>query len=119
MEKLLKDASYNAKPKYIGRIGIKVEEKSRPLKVVFNTEKEKRSLFGNLKALKAVESYQGVSLSDDYTRAERDMIKAWSNQAKEKNTAEPNDSNIIWRVRGNPKSGFMLRKFAKVIPTDQ
>ena len=70
-------------------------------------------------ALKGAESYQGVSLSDDYTRAERDMIKAWSNQEKEKNTAEPNDSNIIWRVRGNPKSGFVLRKFVKVIPTDQ
>ena len=66
-----------------------MEERSRPLKVVFNTGKEKRSFFGNLKALKGVESYQGVSLSDDYTRAERDMIKAWSNQAKEKNTAEP------------------------------
>ena len=31
--------------------GIKTEGKSRPIKVVFNTEKEKRNLFGNLKAL--------------------------------------------------------------------
>ena len=72
VEKLLKDASYKATPKYIGRIGIKTGEKSRPLKVVFSTEKEKRNLFGNLKALKGIESYQGVSISDD-TRAERDI----------------------------------------------
>ena len=63
--------------------GIKTEGKSRPIKVVFNTEKEKRNLFGNLKALlKGIEKYQGVSISDDYTRAERDLIKAWAAQAK-------------------------------------
>ena len=116
VEKLLKDASYKATPKYIGRIGFKTGERSRPLKVAFSTEKEKRNLFGNLKALKGIKSYEGVSISDDYTRAERDMIKTWSNQAKEKNNMEPNNSNIIWRVRGNPKSGFMLRKFAKAPP---
>ena len=84
VEKLLKDASYKATPKYIGRIGFKTGERSRPLKVAFSTEKEKRNLFGNLKALKGIKSYEGVSISDDYTRAERDMIKTWSNQAKEK-----------------------------------
>ena len=116
---LLKDTAYNASPKYIGRIGNKADGKSRPLKVVFNTEKEKRNLFANLKALKGLEKYQGISISDDYTRAERDMIKTWATQAKEKNTLEPKDSNVIWRVRGNPKSGLMLRKFAKAPSTNQ
>ncbi|MEO0336452.1 MAG: hypothetical protein AAF202_08660 [Pseudomonadota bacterium] len=58
-------------------------------------------------------------ISRSHLRAERDMIKPWSNQAKEKNKQEPQDSNVVWRVRGNPKSGFMLRKFAKVLPTEQ
>ena len=115
---LLKDTAYNALPKYIGRVGTKTDGKSRPLKVVFSTEKEKKNLFANLKALKGIEKYQGISISDDYTRAERDMIKTWAIQAKEKNNLEPNDSNIIWRVRGNPKSGLMLRKFAKVPSTN-
>ena len=82
---LLKDTACNASAKYVGRIGIKIEGKSRPIKVVFNTEKEKRNLFGNLKALKGTEKYQGVSISDDYTRAERDLIKTWAAQAKNKN----------------------------------
>ena len=49
---LLKDVSYKADPNYIGRIGIKKEGNSRPLKVVFETDIQKKRLFGNLKALK-------------------------------------------------------------------
>ena len=40
------------------------EGKSRPLKIVFNTLHEKRNLFNNLKALKEVERYRNISVSD-------------------------------------------------------
>ena len=89
------------------------EGKSRPLKIVFNTLHEKRNLFNNLKALKEVERYRNISVSDDYTIAERTIIREWVAKAKEKNQAEPQDSKTIWRVRGSPKSGLMLRKFTK------
>ena len=113
VDNLLKDVAYKVVPKYIGRVGNKAEGKSRPLKIVFNTDEEKRKLFSNLKALKGVDKYQKVSISDDFTIAERELIKVWAKKAKEKNEVEPPDSNIIWRVRGNPKSGLILRKIAK------
>ena len=75
------------------RQNISVGSGSRPLKVVFSTEKKKRNLFGNLKAPKGIESYQGFSIADDYTRAEHDMIKTWSIQAKEKNNMELNNTS--------------------------
>ena len=114
---LLKDVSYKAE--YIGRIGVKEEGKSRPLKVVFESDSHKQGLFGNLKALKGNEKYQSMSISDDYTLAERQVLRSWANQAKEKNDQEPKDSNIIWRVRGNPKSGLILKKFYKAPQSNQ
>ena len=59
-----------------------------------------------------------MSISGDNTLAEGQVLKSWANQAKEKNNQEQNnqeqkDSNIIWRVRGNPKSGLILKKFNK------
>ena len=116
---LLKDISYKADPKYVGRIGVKREGRSRPLKVVFESDSQKQGLFGNLKALKGNEKYQSMSISDDYTYAERQVLKSWANQAKEKNNQEPKDSNIIWRVRGNPKSGLILKKFNKAPQSNQ
>ena len=116
---LLKDISYKADPKYVGRIGVKREGRSRPLKVVFESDSQKQGLFGNLKALKGNEKYQSMSISDDYTYAERQVLKSWANQAKEKNNQELKDSNIIWRVRGNPKSGLILKKFNKAPQSNQ
>ena len=48
---LLKDVSYKADPKYIGRISVKKEGKSRPLKIVFESDSQKQGLFGNLKEI--------------------------------------------------------------------
>ena len=117
VDNLLKDVLYKAKTSYVGRIGKKTEGKSRPLKVAFKTEEEKRKLFSNLKAMKGVDKYKGISISDDYTIAERQMIKEWAEKAKNKNQEEPADSSFIWRVRGNPKSGLTLRKLVKKGPS--
>ena len=83
---LLKDVSYKADPKYVGRIGVKKEGKSRPLKVAFESDNQKQGLFGNLKALKGNEKYQSMSISDDHTLAERQVLRSWAKQAKEKTT---------------------------------
>ena len=104
---LLKDVSYKADPKYVGRIGVKKEGRSRLLKVVFESDRSRSK------------GYQSMRISDDYTLAERQVLKSWANQAKEKNNQEPKDSNIIWRVRGNPKSGLILKKFNKAPQSNQ
>ena len=87
------------------------------MKVAFKTEEEKRKLFSNMKAMKGVDKCKGISISDDYTIAKRQMIKEWAEKAKNKNQEEPADSSFIWRVRGNPKSGLTLRKPVKKGPS--
>ena len=66
----------------------------------------------NLTKLKGKENYQRISVTEDYTLAERQIIKTWALKAKERNQNEPCDSTYIWHVRGSPKSGSMhLKKF--------
>lgn len=106
-----KDIDTNAEVKFVGRIGQKKSSKNRPLKIVLKNQEDKRSIFSKLKNLKGKESYQGVSISEDFTVAERSVIKSWIGKAKDKNEKE-GSSNIIYRVRGSPKTGTMhLKKF--------
>jgi len=113
VKSLLTDVANRSNPKYIGRIGLQSPGKFRPIKVAFETEEEKRKLFSHLSALKGLENYESVSITDDYTQAEREMIKSWANKAKAKNDEESEDTKFVWRVRGNPKSGLRLKKFPK------
>ena len=61
-------------------------------------------------------AYQKVSVTDDYTIAERQSIKEYSDKAKDNNAKEPVDSRFVWRVRGNPKNGLIIKKFLKYRP---
>ena len=49
-----------------------------------------------------------MSVTDDYTKAERVLIRTWANKAKELSAKEP---NTIWRVRGSPETQIYLKKF--------
>ena len=95
------------------RIGKADPTKKRPIKVVFNTEAEKNKIMENLKELKGQEKFRGMSITDDYTLAERQIIKEYSDKAKDYNNKEPQDSDYVWRVRGSPKNGLRLKKFQK------
>lgn len=106
MNDLLKDVSYKADPDWAHRSQERRQVKI--IKVVFGTDLKKQGLFGNLKSLKGMEKYQSVSISDDYTIAERPVLRSWGKKAQEKNEQEPKDSNITWRVKGNPKSGLIF-----------
>ena len=44
-------------------------ERNRPIKVVLKSDKEKFALLGNLFALKGVEEYNGISITEDLTQA--------------------------------------------------
>ena len=44
----------------------------------------------NLKNLKGIEGYGKMSITEDHTKAKRELIK----KAKELNAKEPNESNI-------------------------
>ena len=67
---------------------------------------------GNLKRLKGTEDEFGkLSVTDDYTSSERELIKSWVDRAAEKSAG---DTEYIYRVRGDPKNGLRLASFARV-----
>ena len=69
---------------------------------------DKKKIISNLKKLKnAEESILGISVRNDYTQEERNLIRTMSEEAKRKNEAE----NVThWKVRGTPKNGLMVVK---------
>ena len=55
--------------------------------------------------------YKGISITPDYTFSERQMIKNFCIEAKEKNIEEEkNGSSYVWRVKGTLKSGMFLKQ---------
>lgn len=97
--------------KNIIRIGTQSADKNRPIKVILSTEKERTSFLRNLSALKGNEDYKGVSVTEDLTLTERSVLKEWTEKAKDLNL---DYSDVIYRVRGDSKNGYYLKKFQKL-----
>ena len=53
------------------RIGLPVQDKNRPIKVVMNTEEERNRILSNLRNQKDVSEYKTISVTEDYTITER------------------------------------------------
>lgn len=92
------------------RIGKITSLRRRPLKVSFHDKSDKEKVMKNLKNLKDLHVYKGMSITEDLTSSERSLYKQWTIKAKEKNEQEGYDSNYVWRVRGSPKTGFFLKR---------
>ena len=102
--------------KSVERIGHQTTnlQKIRPLKLVFKTVDEQQKVLNNLRNLRGNDEYKKVSIKEDYTVNERDLIKEYVNQAKAQNAIEEaNNTNIVWKVRGSPKNGLILKRFIK------
>ena len=109
----LQTVGVNVSSKTIYRLGKADSSKNRPIKLITGGESEKDDIMNNLKKLKNVEKYRGISITEDYTINERDMIRARAEEAKTKNANEPSDSMFTWKVRGTPKNGLFIKKFRK------
>ena len=59
------------------RIGKGETNKIRPMKVIFNNKEDKERVMNNLANLKNQSAYKGVSITEDYTLVERQLIKQW------------------------------------------
>ena len=105
-----KDLDINYETKFVGRIGAMKPQTKRPIKIQLNREDDKLAIFKNLKNLKGKEEYKGISVTEDFTAAERNVIKAWVQKAKERNEKEGLNGNFVWKVRGNPKKGTLHLK---------
>ena len=95
-----------SEPESFTRLGKPNERKKRTLKVVMKTKQEKEEVLANLKLLKG---------TDDYTSHEREQIKSWVKIAAEKSKE---DSDKVYKVRGDPKNGLRLVSFARQEPRD-
>lgn len=115
VNELIKDLQIGAlKAKQVERLGADsvMSDKIRPLKLAFQTTEEQQKVLNNLSNLKGKEKYKGISIKEDYTFNERQLIKEYVNQAKAQNLIEAEkNTGIIWRVRGSPKNGLVLKKF--------
>ena len=111
----LVDVAYKA----LYRLGKPNQTQKRPLKLVIEDIKGKERIMSNLKKLKDKEKFIGVSITDDYTPSERKLIKDKVEEAKVKNKQESLNSNYVWKVRGNPKNGLILKRFQKRAPITQ
>ena len=94
--------------KQVYRIGKYSGEKPRPIKVIFQTIKEKSFIMENLSKLKGVTEFIGIGITHDYTKVERALLQEWKMKAERK--SEQHDKSI-WKVRGNPKEGLYLKRF--------
>ena len=65
-----------------------------------------------MRYLKGKMEYKGINITPDYTFSERQLIKDFCIEAREKSMEkEKNDSSYVWRVRGTPKNGMFLKRF--------
>ena len=83
------------------------------MKIVLTLEREKNRIMTNLFKLKDNAAYKGMSVSPDYTIKERNLLKEYAFKAKERNENLDPESKYIWRVRGTPKNGLILKKLLK------
>ena len=93
------------------RIGNKKDGKQRPIQISLENEEQKIHLMGNLAALKGIEEYNKISITEDLSPDERKQCRELSKEAHQRNTTQP--SQYTWRVRGSSKNGFYLKKFLK------
>ena len=114
VNKLIGDLGLTVELKAIFRIGNATGDTAkRPIKVILDSEAQKDSVMENLRNLKGNNEYKGISVTDDNTRKDRELIKEWATKAKEANEKEDPDSQFEWKVRGTPKNGMSLKRFRK------
>ena len=107
---ILDQLGVKSKPEYISRLG-NGTSKYRPLKISMKSKIEKDLVMKNVKMLKGMESEFGnISITDDHSKEERQMLKEWRDKAKRK--SEGNEQ-IIYKVRGDPKNGLRLFRMEK------
>ena len=99
------------RPKQVFRLGQRTEGKSRPVKLVMETEADKDTIMARLGNLKnAEDAFRKVSIRDDYTLEEREMVREYVKNAEAKN-AEENTQE--WKFRGTPKTGLKVLRITK------
>ena len=94
---------------HIMRLGQKINDRIRPLMLQMKNGNEKEEFLSKLWMLKNARIRFGkISITHDYTKEERDLIKKWVEEGKRRNIG--GRSEYRWRVRGTPRTGLRLEK---------
>ena len=94
----------------INRIGEKKAEGNRPVRVVLKNKTGKSKILENAKLLANAESkYKAISISADYSKEQRALIKAKVEEAKK---LSEEDLEYVHKVRGPPWD-LRIKKFPK------
>ena len=115
VKRFIQEVSGNISTKSIQRIGITDTNKRKPILITFFSKQDKEKIMNNLPNLKGKTDFKGISITEDYTISERQLIKEFRKTARDKNALELDNSNFIWKVRGNPRSGLIVKRFKKVL----
>jgi len=77
------------------------------------TTKDKDQVMSRLVNLKNAENkYRAISVRDDHTYEERQIIKEWNEKAKALNESETS-SDYKFKLRGSPKNGLRIIRIPK------
>ena len=113
IDDILKHLGIKQKPENIVRVGNPNKSNKRPIKVTMKKKDDKQNVMSRLNRLKNTEDEFGkISITEDYTQTERDLIKSWSEKAKKKSAEE---DTYIYKVRGDPKNGMKLIRLKKKV----
>ena len=108
---ILKKLVVQEKPESITRLGKPNETKGRVLKICMKTKTGKESVMSNVNKLKGTEEEFGkISVTEDYTKREREEIRKYTAKAKEQ---QQNDPTRVFKVRGDPKNGLRIISYKK------
>lgn len=118
VDSFVKEIRISVNIKRLARIGVADNNKTRPLLVGLNDAEEKRKIIGNLSVLRGNQTYKSISVTEDLTPQERKQFRELSQEAKLRNSSLK-EVDAVWRVRGNSKNGFFLKKVRKITNQNQ
>lgn len=108
---LMKILGVGKVPTSVARLGRPEPGKNRPVKLTMKCVDDKEQVMTNLKKLKNADAeYHRLSIRDDYTMEERELIRKYAEDARKKNEEE---NTTAWKVRGTPKNGLHLVKITR------
>ena len=107
---ILNHLGMSHRPESVTRLGNGTSKK-RPIKLIMKTKNDKAKVMNNLSKLKGtIDEFGRISVTDDYTQTEREMLKRWNDDAKAKSQ---NDDRYNYKVRGDPKNGLRFVRLSK------
>ena len=109
VKSLLALIGVNIEPTDIVRLGKENDNgRLRPIKLTMSSIEHKNLVLSRLVNLRnAEDKYRRISIKEDYTFEEREMVRNWKKKVDERNKAE---NSSEWRLRGDPKNGLRIVK---------